>query len=347
MSIGAQKETIIQEMIEVDAATKNEVISKVAQFMKDGYVFAEIGVKMGDHIKHKHERGEYDSYVDVKEFCAQVTSDLREISHDRHIFVFSSPDEAVEVAARKGLLPDDERKSIEKQLFESSKRENFGFSSVQVLDGNIGYLGLRYFPDVDDGAETCIGAMRFLCNTDAIIIDLRENGGGGGLVEFLSSYFFTSEKVHLSSCYFRASDSTLHSWTLPFVPGKRMPDVDLYILTSSRTFSAAEDFAYSLQQLKRAVVIGETTKGGAHPVDVLIVKESILTQISIGNSINPITGTNWEGTGIQPDIEVPAKEALATAHLLALENLAKKTTDANLEQELKSLIREKRTQDAR
>jgi len=119
-----------------------------------------------------------------------------------------------------------------------------------------------------------------------------------------------------------------------------MPDVDLYILTSSRTFSAAEDFAYSLQQLKRAVVVGESTKGGAHPVDVLIVEGSILTQVSIGESINPITKTNWEGVGVQPDFEVPAEKALATAHLLALKGLLSKTTSVTVREELIPLIEE-------
>jgi hypothetical protein len=340
-------ESVQEEMPKVDVDTKEEVVFKVADFMKDCYVFSEIGEKMGEHIKTKHKDGEYDSYTDVKEFCARVTADLREISQDRHIFVFFSPNEAAEVAAYKGLLPDDERKRIEEQNFESSKRENFGFQRVEVLDGNVGYLKLRYFPTVDDAAETCIGAMSFLSNTDAVIVDLRENGGGGGLVGFLSSYFFTSEKVHLSSCYSRASDSIEHSWTLPYVPGKRVPNVDLYILVSSRTFSAAEDFAYSLQQLKRAVVIGETTKGGAHPVDVLIVKGSILTQISVGNSINPITKTNWEGVGVKPDIAVPAEEALHTAYLLALKNLAKKTKDDRVKQELTSLIKQSQDSSSR
>ena len=129
------------------------------------------------------------------------------------------------------------------------------------------------------------------------------------------------------------------SWTLPYVPGKRLPNVGLYILTSARTFSAAEDFTYSLQQLKRAKVVGERTKGGAHPIDVLIVKNDILTQVSIGKSINPISKTNWEGVGVQPDVEVPAENAQTTAYLLALRGLLEKSTDEQYSEELKSLIR--------
>ena len=326
------------EMPLIDDDLKREVIYRVAGFMKEKYIFPEVGEKMGESIRKKYEDGEYHSYTELKGFCEKVTTDLRNISQDHHIFVFFSPEEALEVAARKGILPNDEKKRIEQQSYENSKRENFGFQRIEVLDGNIGYLKLRYFSNIDNGAETCIGVMKFLSNTDAIIIDLRENGGGDNLIDFLSSYFYSSEKVLLSSCYLRESDTTEHSWTLPYVPGRRMPCVDLYILVSSKTFSAAEDFTYSLQQLKRATIVGEKTKGGAHPIDVLIVKGSILLQISIGNSINPITKTNWEKVGITPDIEIPAEDALHTAYLLALKNLVKKATNDEVKQELTSLI---------
>ncbi len=340
MMVISNHEILAQETLKVDVKTKAEVVKKVADFMKDYYVFAEVGNKMGEFIKTNHSDGNYDGYTDVNEFCKKVTADLREISADKHIFVFYSPEEAREVAARNGLLPAEEIEKINTKYFEMERRANFGFSKVEILDGNIGYLNLNSFSDSEDACETAVGAMRFLSGSDAIIIDLRNNGGGGGGVgSLLASYFFDSEKVPLSGVYLRSTDTIKQSWTLPYVPGKRMSDVDLYILTSSRTFSAAEDFCYSLKHLKRATIIGETTKGGAHPVDVLIVKGSILTQVSIGNSVNPITKTNWEGVGIKPDVEVPAEKALDTAYLLTLKNLLEKATDNTLKQELKSIIK--------
>lgn len=336
----SDQEVIAQGTLKLDVDTKAEVVNKVADFMRDYYVFPKIGEKMGAYIKTKHSSGDYNSYKDVKEFCKRVTADLREICHDRHIFVFYSPEEAREVAARKNLLPAEEIEKMNKMYFEMDRRANFGFSKVEILDGNIGYLDLNYFSAADYACETAVGAMRFLSCSDAIIIDLRNNGGGGGGVgPVLASYFFDREKVRLTGAYFRSTDTIEQSWTLPFVPGKRMPDVDLYILTSSRTFSAAEDFCYSLKHLKRAVIVGESTKGGAHPVDVMIVKGSILTQISIGNSVNPITNSNWEGVGVKPDVKVPAEKALETAHLLALKNLLEKATDDALKQKLRSLIK--------
>jgi len=332
---------IAQGTLKLDVDTKKEVVNKVADFMRDYYVFPEIGEKMGAYIKTKHSSGDYNSYNDVKEFCKRVTADLREICHDRHIFVFYSPEEAREVAARKNLLPAEEIEKMNKMDFEMDRRANFGFSKVEILAGNIGYLDLNYFSASNFACETAVGAMRFLSCSDAIIIDLRSNGGGGGggVGPVLASYFFNGERVQLSGAYFRSTGTIEQSWTLPFVPGKRMPDIDLYILTSSRTFSAAEDFSYSLKHLKRAVIVGESTKGGAHPVDVIIVKGSILTQISIGNSVNPITNSNWEGVGVKPDIEVPAEKALETAHLLALKKLLKNATDEALKQKLRSLIK--------
>lgn len=309
--------------------------------MTEKYVDPEMGRSMASHILSRHEKGAYDTHTDIESFCSALTADLRSVSHDRHLFVFHSPEEAREVAARMRLLPQDEIEEIEQHYYESRRRENFGFQKVEILDGNVGYLGLQDFSSIENGAETAIAAMGFLSNADAIIIDLRENGGGADMVSFLSSYFFPSEEVELTGVYFRESDSLKRSWTLPYVPGKRVPDVDLYILTSSRTFSAGEDFAYTLQQLKRAVIVGERTKGGAHPVDVLIVEKNILTQISIGKSVNPITKTNWEGVGVQPDFEVTAEEALSAAHLLALETLLDKTSDGKRSEELRSLIHER------
>jgi hypothetical protein len=328
-----------QDSLAIGSDEITDIVNRVASIMTDKYVDPETGRKMANHIVSRHEKGAYGKHTDIESFCSALTSDLRSISDDKHLFVFHSPEEKREVAARLNLLPIDEVEEIERHYYESERRENFGFQKVEILDGNIGYLKLNYFSSIK-GTETAISAMAFLSNADAIIIDLRENGGGEG-ISFLSTYFFPPGEVELSGAYFRESASVKRSWTLPYVPGKLLPNVDLYILTSSRTFSAAEDFTYSLQQLKRAKVVGERTKGGAHPVDVLIVKNDILTQVSIGRSINPISMTNWEGVGIQPNVMVPAEDAQTTAYLLALNSLLDESTDEQRSEELISLIRKK------
>jgi len=327
--------TVSRESVPVDADTKQEVVSRVSEYMAKYYVSPEIGNRMASHIQSKQLNGGYNDEMNIDEFCNRLTTDLRSQSGDKHLFVFNSPEEAREVAARQKLLPAEEIAAIDKANFEMEQKDNFGFLKLEILEGNVGYLRLDYFSDIPDATGSGIAAMRFLSNADAIIIDLRNNGGGDdSLVTLLASYFFDAGKVPLTGVYLRAEDSVKESWTLPQVPGKRLPDTDLYILTSSRTFSAAEDFSYSLKHLGRARIIGEKTKGGAHPVDVLIVKDSILTQISIGNSVNPITNSNWEGVGVLPDVEVAGDLALSTAHLLALKKLHNNSDAPEYRQEL-------------
>ncbi|MBU2650032.1 MAG: S41 family peptidase [Bacteroidetes bacterium] len=327
-----------QDELLIDAKTKEEVVKKVASIMKEKYVFADIGDKMAKHIIEQFEKGEYKSYIELEPFCKKMTSDLRDISNDKHIYVFFSPEEALLVRAEKGMLPKDEIKKINERYIESDKKENFGFKKVEILDGNIGYLDIRYFTNSDTLEETLNGAMKFLSNSDAIIIDLRDNGGGT-LTPLLPSYFLSSDKVYLGGCVCRDTIQNEYSWSLTNINGKRMLKVELYILTNSKTFSAAEDFSYTMQSLKRAVVVGETTKGGAHPVDVLIVKGDILTQIPICESYNPITKSNWEGVGVKPDYLVASEDALNTAYVLALKNIIRKTSDEEYKSELTILLK--------
>jgi uncharacterized protein (TIGR02145 family) len=172
--------------------------------------------------------------------------------------------------------------------------------------------------------------MNFLSSADALIIDLRDNGGGSpSMIQLITSYFYSPEPVHLNNFYWRPSNENNQTWTLPYVPGKRMPDIDLYILTSSSTFSAAEEFSYNLKTMKRATLIGETTGGGAHPGGMRIATERFMVWIPSGRAINPITKTNWEGTGVEPHIKTTKEEALNTATIMALEKLKQQCKEEN------------------
>jgi C-terminal processing protease CtpA/Prc len=162
--------------------------------------------------------------------------------------------------------------------------------------------------------------MNLLANMKAIIIDLRKCGGGNpNAVALVSTYFFEGEPIHLNSLYWRDEDITEQYWTLPHVPGGRMPHQPVYILTSKDTFSAGEEFSYNFQALKRATLIGETTLGGAHPGSPYKLQPHFEVFIPKGRAINPITKGNWEGVGVQPDVSVSAEDALETAHKMALE----------------------------
>ena len=159
--------------------------------------------------------------------------------------------------------------------------------------------------------------MNFLANADAIIFDMRQNGGGHpGLIQYICSYLFDAP-THLNSLYWRQGDRTEEFWTLDDVPGPKMPDVPVFVLTSSYTFSGAEEFSYNLQTRERATLVGETTGGGANPGGRMPVNQRFGIFIPTGRAINPITGTNWEGIGVVPDIAVDADEAYDTALAMA------------------------------
>jgi C-terminal processing protease CtpA/Prc len=209
---------------------------------------------------------------------------------------------------------------------QKAKLDNYGIHKVERLPGNVGYIDIRYFYRTSWGSgDTAVAAMNFLANMDVLIVDLRKcSGGNPGMVAMVSSYFFDQEPVHLNSLYWREDDLTEQYWTLPYVPGERFPDKPVYILTSKDTFSAGEEFAYNLQTQQRAILVGETTGGGAHPGSTYRLHPHFEVFIPNGRAINPITNKNWEGVGVQPDISVSPEQALNAAYKMALESIIEK-----------------------
>lgn len=214
------------------------------------------------------------------------------------------------------------------QSSEPRERYNYGFYRVERLRANVGYLDLRGFSTAKGAEENAAAAMSLLAATDAVILDLRENGGGStGAVRSVASYFFATS-VHLTDIYYRDENETVEFWTDPSVPGKHLTTQEVYVLTSGKTWSAAEDFCYALKQLKRVTLIGERTAGGAHSGRGLTQLTPLFSAfIPVGRSISPITKSNWERVGVEPDISVPAAQALSEAHILALRRLLEKEPD--------------------
>jgi hypothetical protein len=310
----------------LDAPTKQAILQEIGQVLHDNYIFPEVAEKMRQGVEEKLRGGAYDSLEAPEAFADAVSEDLRAISKDKHLRFRYDP-EGVSHRSREDSKSEEERRKEREEQRRELGRDNFGFRKVERLPGNIGYLDFRYFASPEFAGETAVAALQMLAGCDAILIDLRQNGGGDpAMIQLMSSYFFP-EPTHLNDIYSRRDDRTENYWTLPFVPGRKMANVDLYVLTSGYTFSGAEEFSYNLKNLKRATLVGETTGGGAHPVDGKVVHASYVLIVPFARAINPITKTNWEGTGVTPDVSVPADQAQGTAYQMALEKLKEKATD--------------------
>ncbi len=295
----------------IDSATRARVIDGAIGQLNEFYVFPETAKKMGDLVKSKQKKGAYDSITDGDAFAKMLAENFQEVSHDKHLRVNFSP--APMPDRPEGPPNADDRARYHKDM----ERMNCGFDKVEILSGNVGYLKFNFFADPEVCGPTAVAAMNFLANVDAIIFDLRENGGGDPkMIAFISTYLF-SEPTHLNDIWERKDDSTHQYWTLPYVPGKRLDGKPAYVLTSKQTFSGAEEFSYNLKNLKRATLIGEATGGGAHPVSGHRIDAHFMIGVPFARAINPISKTNWEGTGVEPDVKVPAADALATAQKLA------------------------------
>ncbi len=307
------------------AAEKAEVIDSISAQLERNYIFPEVATEMNALLAKKLKGKKYDAIDDPSEFAMTLTTDLQSISNDKHLRVSFNPQQVEELRAFAERQAENEEEEIPEAWLKSMARNNFGFKEMKILDGNIGYLDLRGFNDPAYAGETAVAAMNYFANADALIIDLRQNGGGSpGMIQLITSYLYGPEPVHLNNFYWRPTDQHTQTWTLPYVDGKRRPDIDVYVLTSSRTFSAAEEFSYNLRNLERATLVGETTGGGAHPGGSVVATDRFLVWVPQGRAINPITNTNWEGTGVEPHVKVPAPEALDKAHVLAMEKLLEK-----------------------
>jgi hypothetical protein len=320
----------------IDAAARKETIESLLKKLKESYVFPETASKMDEAVRARLARGEYEQLTSAKQFAERLTADLREVCHDKHLGVRYSYRPVPQQNGRQEPTAEERE-----QMRRVGERINYAFQKVERLPGNIGYIDFRgFFPPDAGAAETVAAAFNFVANTDSLIIDLRQNGGGDPkMVALICSYLFGAEPVHLNDLHWRegAGERVEEFWTLKEVAGKRYTK-DVYVLTSGRTFSGAEEFANNVKTLKRARLVGETTGGGANPGDSVRLSEHFAAFIPTGRAVNPVTKTNWEGTGVEPDVKVPADQALQTAQTLALKKAAEGASDDGLKGDIQRRI---------
>jgi len=302
---------------ELTSDLRDRFIAQVAKTVRELYVFEDKANEMADHLLEQQEQGAFDSVESIPTLASMMTSELHGVHEDLHLFI-------------DAWLPSDEgaaaASNLHEDMLKNKHRVNFDFRKLEILLGNIGYLDLRSFCPVRLCGETAAAAMRFLAHTDALILDLRDNGGGENLVQFLQSYLF-AEPTHMITQRHR-SGRDRQTWTHPYVPGPKFVDQPVYVLISRSTFSAGEDFSFTLQKQGRAIIVGEQTRGGAHPVEFYRFPDLFLEiMIPEEYSEDPASGGNWEDSGVIPDIAVHADEALQAAHTEALKKLLEQSEE--------------------
>lgn len=302
----------------VDAGERSAVIDQVLGKLRESYVREDVARTMDAEIRARETAGSYDGLTDAGQFVQALTRDLQAVSRDKHL--------VVEFSAEPPASPRPPSEAEAAGQGNPWRSQDCLFVNVAVLAGNVGYIKFDAFRPPGKCAETAAAAMSMVTDCDALVIDLRDNAGGDpGMVAFMSSYFF-SQPVHLSDVYERRTNATVESWTLPFVPGRRFIGKPLFVLTSPRTFSGAEEFAYNLQMLKRAVIIGETSGGAAHLALPVPIGAHFRVVVPVARYVNPISRTNWEGKGVKPDIRAREEVAVQAAYRSALEGVTERMT---------------------
>lgn len=302
----------------IDAPQRNRVIDAMLAELNRSYVFPDQAKKVETVIRQRQKRGEYDAITSAEKLSRTLTEHVFAQTKDKHLRMFYS---AQPVPEDRG----DRKPSAEEhaQMMAMLKSQNFGVERLERLPFNVGYMQLNGFAPARDAQDTIAAAMTVLAHTDALIIDLRKNGGGDPATVTLLASYLLDQRTHMTDIYYRKGDRTEQMWSSDVVPGLRYGQKkDVYILTSKHSFSAAEDFSYAMKSLKRATIIGETTGGGAHPGDVMRLTSNFAMFVPNGRSIGPLTRTNWEGVGVAPDVQVPAEDAFKTAQVAILKKLA-------------------------
>ena len=286
----------------------SKLVDSLNVSLSNNYVFPEKAKSISEYLQMQIKKGAYTSILKhPQKLALQIESDIKRIHQDPHLEISYDPNFSAQAVAK----PSEEAIKQSKNFW---KEENYSFKSVGILPGNIGYLPFNGFVDnIESAKPTIYSALRFLANTSAIIIDLRENQGGSpDMVSQIESYFF-KEKIHMNDIISRGAKDTTVYYADPAKADSLNLSMPVYILTSSKTFSAAEDFSYGMQQAKRAIIVGEVTGGGAHPQMPFSIGQGFVASIPFARSYNPVTKTDWEGTGVIPDVKVNAGDALLKA----------------------------------
>ncbi|MEO7962968.1 MAG: S41 family peptidase [Gemmatimonadaceae bacterium] len=325
--------------ITLDAALRKDVVDTMAARLRRHYVDADTGRMIADHVVARLTQGAYNSITSPARFAEVLTADLRSVNDDKHLRVVYDPETPFAQPGPEGIQmfgpppppppsAGAPRRAPPPGAANAARQTHYGLGRVDILPGNVGYLDTRGFSGAPEVEDFMVAALKYLEGTDAIIIDVRRNGGGSPVaVNFLISHFTTGDTTASLTVRNRSGNETFTRYTLAEVPGPRRPKVPLYVLTSRGTASAAEDFSFVLKNMGRATIVGSRTAGAGHNNAVVDVGHGFGTSISFTRVSDPRTGKEWERVGVIPDVDVDQERSLEVAHALALKTIAAAETD--------------------
>ena len=306
------------EAVSLTAEQRAAAVADILRTVETRYVFPDRLPAIRDRLSAGLSSGRYDT-ADPGIFAERLSADLRESSSDGHMYLNNAPAQyAAAITSDGDVFDNPEMQAI---WAASARRANNGLSEMRILPGNVRYLRITQFHWVADRTgQAYDDAMRFLRDGDAMIIDLRGNGGGDhAAVRYLLSHFMEPDELDIT--FLEAGEEPVQSRTLDHLPAGRLTGKPLFVLISRQVGSAAEAFAYDVQQFRLGTLVGGTTAGAANNNEFAPIAPGFMLSVSYGRPVHPVSGTNWEGVGVSPDVEVDPAAALETATALALAGL--------------------------
>jgi len=307
----------------------DDIIAEALRLLRSRYIFPDKAEEAARLVETHRAAEAYDG-LDEAALGERITADLFTVCADKHLRVRQR-----DPALGTTLTPEE----LEAAWYERERLEGYRIVKVERLPGNVGLIELSGIADAANGGRAIAAAMELVAQTHALIFDLRSNRGGSpDGVTFWCSFLFKDSMTHLNSIYDGESGRTKQFWSLPWLPGPRYLDRPVYVLCGGDTFSAGEEFCYNLKHLGRAALIGEVTRGGAHPTDFLPLSETMEITIPIARSVHPLTETNWEGVGVEPDVVVPVAEAYAVAYRAALRHVVDSSASGGIRDQAREAL---------
>jgi C-terminal processing protease CtpA/Prc len=290
----------------------SSLVEAIIERLTTSYIFPDRAAQAASLLRANLAMGRYD-LPEGPDLCDRLSADLFGACADKHL----------RLIWHESAQGSQDEQALVAELREMFQRENYGVRSVERLPGNVGRISLTVIPEASSGGATLAAAMQLVQHSHALILDLRDTRGGSpDGVAFLCSFLFPDGDVHLNDIVQGPRGPTRQFWTAGYIPGPRYLGRQVYVVTSANTFSGGEELAYDLQSLGRAVVVGEVTRGGAHPSEVVSLREHVELRLPTARAVNPVTGSDWEAVGVQPTISASAADAPNVAYHAALEGIA-------------------------